>query len=398
MKILISTWSLQVGGGEVLAMNLAAELVKRGHQVVVFNQRDELIDQKLVQRLLPPEVQVLSMADKPLQRFWAHKVNALQDRLGRPAVFYEECQRTYLKECLMRHRIELISSHATFSDRLCAPVAQQLGLPLVITEHGEYSRFILEGRRDFATVLHSASRILTVSKYNQQVLQGAFTDLPPVQTVYNGVTTDNANTAAEMRQQLGIPREAFVFGLVARGIPDKGWEQATQAFRLFQSLISNQQRPAHLVLVGGSEYLRQLQVTCTEDAGIIFTGQVPNPDFYIAGFDVGLLPTYFQAEALPLAIIEYMINGKPVIATRVGGISELLAPATGAAGQLIELDAATRKPGVPMLAQAMVRYYTESALYASHAHHAQEASQQFTMSTCAAHYEDVFQQVLAASA
>lgn len=395
MRILISTWSLQIGGGEVLAMNLAAELVKRGHQVVIFNQRDELIDQDLVQRLLPPEVQVLSMADKPLLRFWAHKVNALQGRLGRPAVFYEECQQTYLKECLVRHRIELISSHATFSDRLCAPVAQQLRLPLVITEHGEYSRFVLEGRRDFAAVLHSASRILTVSKYNQQVLQGAFTDLPPVQTVYNGVTTDNAHTAAKMRQHLGIPREAFVFGLLARGIPEKGWEQATQAFRLFQGLVSDQQRPARLVLVGGGEYIQQLQVTCTAEADIVFTGQVPNPDFYIAGFDVGLLPTYFQAEALPLAIIEYMINGKPVIATRIGGISELLVPATGPAGQLIELDAATRKPGVAMLAQAMVRYYTDFALYTRHARHAQEASQQFTMSTCATHYEHAFEQVLA---
>ena len=52
MNILISTWSLQVGGGEILAMNLAAGLDRLGHQVTVFNQRAELHDAALVQRLL----------------------------------------------------------------------------------------------------------------------------------------------------------------------------------------------------------------------------------------------------------------------------------------------------------------------------------------------------------
>ena len=397
MNILISTWSLQIGGGEVLAMNLAAELVRRGHFVFIFNQRDTMIDNDLVNRLLPPQVQVLSMAEKPWGRFWAHKVNALQHRLGLPATFFERYQQAYLMECLSRYRIELISSHATFSDRLCAPVAHRMQLPLVITEHGEYSRFILEGRRDFAAVLQSACRILTVSKYNQQVLQQAVTGLPQVQTIYNGVTTDSSHNAAEMRHHLSLPDEAFVFGMVARGIADKGWEQAIQAFKQFRVGMKDK-RPVRLVLVGGSEYLNQLQLAYAADKDIVFVGQVPNPDFYIAGFDVGLLPTFFPSEALPLVIIEYMMNGKPVIATRIGGISELLESDRGFAGQLVELDAITQTPSLALLVQAMHRYYVEPDLYAKHAHNARLASQQFTMQTCTTQYEHVFQQVLVSSA
>ena len=397
MRILLSTWSLQIGGGEVLAMNLAAELVKLGHQVVFFNHRDELVDHDLVKRLLPSEVQVLSVAKKPWGKFLAHKVNALQHWLGLPATFFERYQQAYLLECLSRYRIELISSHATYSDRLCAPVAQRLQLPLVITEHGEYSQFILEGRLDFAAVLQSASRILTVSKYNQQVLQRAVTGLPQVQTIYNGVTTDSSHNAAEMRHHLALPDEAFVFGMVARGIADKGWKQAIQAFEQFRALKEDKS-PVRLVLVGGSEYLNQLQIAYAADTDIVFIGQVPNPDFYITGFDVGLLPTFFPAEALPLAIIEYMINGKPVIATRTGGISELLESDMGHAGQLVELDAITKTPSLALLVQAMRRYYVEPELYAKHAHNARLASQQFTMQTCAKQYEHVFQQVLVGSA
>jgi glycosyltransferase involved in cell wall biosynthesis len=393
MRILISTWSLQVGGGEVLAMNLAAELVRRGHRVFLFNQRAELIDEALVARLLPPAVTVLSMRNNPIASFWAYKINALQKMFGRPASFYAKRQRAHLSKCLQLHRIELISSHATFSDAMCVPVAQRLNIPVVITEHGEYGHFIADGRRDFAPVLLGAQRILTVSKYNQRVLEQALKNLPPVETIYNGVATGGTYSGAAMRQQMAIPMEAFVFGMVARGIENKGWEQAILAFQQFCAVAH--QRPVRLVLVGGSEYLLKLQATYAADTNIIFAGQVPNPDFYIAGFDVGLLPTYFRAEALPLAIIEYMTNGKPVIATHVGGISELLQPNDAAAGQLIELNALTHKPNVAAVAQAMVHYYTNSELYAMHAHNARQASQQFSMQVCAAHYEHAFNRVLA---
>ena len=62
---------------------------------------------------------------------------------------------------------------------------------------------------------------------------------------------------------------------------------------------------------------------------------------------------------------------------------------------MIELDAVTHKPDVAALVRAMTRYYTDSALYAKHAHNARQASQEFTMQVCAAHYEHAFQQVLA---
>ncbi|UOQ76175.1 glycosyltransferase family 4 protein [Hymenobacter sp. 5516J-16] len=179
MRILISTWSLQVGGGEVLAMNLAAELQRRGHEVYVFNQRAELIDHDLVARLLPPQVKVLSMADNPKSTFWAYKINALQGLLGRPATFYNQRQQAYLAECLLRYKIDVVSSHATVSDDICAPVVERLGLPLVITEHGEYTKFLQEGRRDFLPVLQVAKRILAVSDYCRHKLERAFPSLPP---------------------------------------------------------------------------------------------------------------------------------------------------------------------------------------------------------------------------
>ena len=372
----------------MLAMNLAAELHRRGHEVFVFNQRAELIDPAVVARLLPPAVKVLSMTDKPWGSFVAYKINALQHRLGKPTTFYIRRQQAYLVKCLRHYRIELVSSHSTYSDNICAPVVKRLGIPMVITEHGEYSHFLLDGRLDFAPILREAKRILTVSHYCQHNLEAAFVDLPPMETVYNGVVAV-AHDGQKMRQELEIPAEAFVFGMVSRGIEQKGWKYAVQAF--WELCLKMPAKEMRLVLVGGSAYLKQLQTECTADANIIFTGQVPNPDFYIAGFDVGLLPTCFKTEALPLAVIEYMVCGKPSIATRVGGVPELLEPPTGSTGLLVDMEIATSAPSVPMLTAAMQRYCTEPELYEAHRQNCQRASSQFTMENCAVQYEHAFE-------
>ena len=393
MRVLISTWSLQVGGGEILALNLAAGLASLGHEVIVFNQRAHLIDEALVQRLLPSSVKVLSMADRPWLSFIAYKLDAVRQRMGLKPVYYERQQQAYLAKCLRDFRIDIINSHATYSDHVCMPVAQAAHIPLVITEHGEYTQFTREGRRDFLPVLQAAQRILPVSNYCCHTLKDALPGLPPLQTIYNGVVVQQEpDSGAEMRQQLGIPPNAFVLGMVARGRADKGWQYAINAFRLLRAQATG--RPVYLVLVGGSEYLTSLEKDCAAEPDILFTGRVANPDFYVAGFDVGLLPTYFAAEALPLVIIEYMTSGKPTIATAVGGIPELVQGAIGATGQLVNLSASTKQPANEDIAAAMYLYYEDSMLYEAHVRNAKQVSRNFTMKACVEKYEQAFAQAL----
>ena len=392
MNILIATWSLQVGGGEILAMNLAAGLDQLGHQVTVFNQRAELVDEVLIKRLLPPSVRVVSMADRPWRSYWAYKFNALGQRLGIKVAWYERAQQTYFRDCLKRYRIELVNSHATYSDRLCAPVLHNTGIPFIITEHGEYTMFVREGRLpDFASTVRQADAFVTVSDYCRLVLQAGIAQLPPVQTIFNGIRVDALPAAGAMRSQLGIAASAFVFGMVARGIVEKGWEAAILAFRALREQAS---REVQLVLVGGSSYLDGLRTQYADEPGIHFIGRVPNPDFYIAGFDVGLLPSYFAGEALPLAVIEYLFYDKPVVATNVGGMQEILLDSQSgeAAGLLTPLDPTTQRPDVAALTAAMQRYAADESLYRAHQQNAHRRQAQFTLAKCVAQYETLFKQ------
>ncbi|NML68063.1 glycosyltransferase family 4 protein [Hymenobacter sp. RP-2-7] len=372
-------------------MNLAAGLAQLGHQVTIFNQRAELVDAALVKRLLPPSVRVLSMADHPRRSYWAYKLNALGQRLGLRHSLYEWAQQAYFRACLKRYQIELVNSHATYADRLCAPVLRGTGIPFIITEHGEYTMFVREGRSlSFAPTLRQADAIVTVSDYCRDVLQAGLADLPPVQTIFNGIRVDAPAAAGAMREQLGIAAGAFVYGMVARGIAEKGWEAAILAFRALRARAS---RDVQLVLVGGSDYLDGLRTQYAGEAGIHFVGRVPNPDFYVAGFDVGLLPSYFAGEALPLAVIEYLFYDKPVVATNVGGIREIVEdPASGeAAGLLTPLDPASQRPDVGALATAMQRYATDAALYAAHQQAARRRQALFSLARCVAQYEALFE-------
>ena len=373
-------------------MNLAAALDNIGHQVTIFNQRAELYDAALVQRLLPASVRILSMADRPRQSYWAYKLNALGQRLGLRYPFYERAQRAYFRACLKRYRIELVNSHATYSDQVCAPVLRETDIPFIITEHGEYTMFVREGRPlDFAPILRQANALVTVSDYCRQVLVGSIAGLPPVQTIFNGIRVDAPPAPTAMRNQLGIGAGAFVFGMVARGIAEKGWETAILACRALRPLLN---RDVQLVLVGGSDYLDALSAQYADEPGVHFVGRVPNPDFYVAGFDVGLLPSYFAGEALPLAVIEYLFYDKPVVATNVGGMSEILLDAASgdAAGLLTALDPATQRPDVPALAAAMRRYATDADLYAAHQQTARRRQASFSLAACVQQYETLFKQ------
>jgi glycosyltransferase involved in cell wall biosynthesis len=379
---------LQVGGGEILAMNLAAGLDRLGHRVVVFNQRAELHDAALVERLLPSSVRVLSMADRPRLSYWAYKLNALGQRLGLHYPFYERAQQAYFRTCLKRYQIDVVNSHATYSDRLCAPELRDMGIPFIITEHGEYTIFLLEGRQDLGPILNEASAIVTVSDYCQHQLRSAFIKLPVMRTIYNGVVTNTSYLKANTRKTLGIGEGDFIFGMAARGVELKGWEQAIEALKQVQDLWPTQK--VHFVLVGGGPYMDVLQKKYSDVVGLHFTGRVSNPDFYMVGFDVGLLPSYFPSEALPLSIIEYMTYGLPTIATHLGGIPELLIQARGRTGQLIAINEQTGKPDVAQLRNAMLLYLSNTNLYTNHANNAAEAGKEYTMEKCAKQYEQVY--------
>ena len=153
--------------------------------------------------------------------------------------------------------------------------------------------------------------------------------------VPNGIDTA-AFAAAEadrpaVRAALGIAPDAPVIGTVGRLAEVKQQGVLIRAFaRIIPAFPT-----ARLVLVGDGPLRAELEGLARSlglGGAVLFAGYQPNPERYLAAMDVFVLPS--RAEAMPLVIPEAWAAGRPVVASRVGGIPELIED--GKTGLLVE--------------------------------------------------------------
>jgi glycosyltransferase involved in cell wall biosynthesis len=126
--------------------------------------------------------------------------------------------------------------------------------------------------------------------------------------------------AAAARERLGLPTEGPVVGCVGRLVPVKDHETFFEAARRVL-----QERPdATFVLAGDGESRDRLQQAATDMLGdrVRFLGWVDDLPSLYAAFDVVALTS--KLEGTPVALIEAAAAGKPVVATNVGGVSEVV--------------------------------------------------------------------------
>ncbi len=156
--------------------------------------------------------------------------------------------------------------------------------------------------------------------------------------LYSAVDADlfSPNLRSEaIRNQLGATPENVVIGLVGRIQRIKGQrpflDAAAQVARLYPH--------TRFVLAGrGTPEQTQALREYAENAGLprenlIFLGVVDNLPEIMAAFDIGVVAS-LGSEGHSRVTLEYMASGLPIVATRVGGIPELLTE--GSEGFLIE--------------------------------------------------------------
>jgi glycosyltransferase involved in cell wall biosynthesis len=175
-----------------------------------------------------------------------------------------------------------------------------------------------------------------------------------VRVIYNGVDVERfgqLHDGAAKRRELGIPADAWVIGLVANLRPQKNHEALLRALAKLRPAVPE----AWLVLVGDWErrpVLEALADTLGIRDRVRFLGcRLDVPELYPV-FDVYCLPSHY--EGMPLTVLEAMSAGKPVVATRVVGIREIIVD--GETGLLVPPD----DPAA--LAQALLRVRRDAAL------------------------------------
>jgi len=400
MNILIAVEDLRTGGAQVFALRLAQALHEHGHQVHLYSHYPTYINYALVKQVAPDVPVVAFDAGVPGLDWTTRKVQGALRRVGRVFRWREQLVERHLRRILEKLHVQVLNSHMIKSDYVATEAAGQSRpkVPVVITMHGCYEDFLHKtterevtqrGRR----ALRDAAGLAYLTEKNLEIFSvpgvRPLADLPHAQ-IYNGFEGRfSAPDQLPSRAQLGIGEHDFVFGMVARGIAEKGWQYAIDAF----AELSAEFPQAHLLLLGSSNYLDGLKAA-NRNPHIHFVGFAPNPIDWVRLFNVGLLPSYFASESLPNCIAEYLFCGVPVVATRIGEVPQMLdVPGQGLAGVLLEQNG--RGLSDPAAFTAALRaYLTDAALLAAHQALAQQCFDKFRMARCVAAYESLFEAVV----
>lgn len=171
----------------------------------------------------------------------------------------------------------------------------------------------------------------------------------PISLAYNGV--DLARYAeplacCTLHGEFPIPVGAPIVGVVARLEPEKGHPTLLDAWPAVLAAVPN----AHLLIVGEGSQRPLLEAQALSlGKAVTFTGRRDDVPAVTAALDVAVLPSYREAQGL--SILEAMALSRPVVASAVGGIPEMIEH--GRTGLLVP----PRDPGA--LAASIVRLLTD---------------------------------------
>jgi glycosyltransferase involved in cell wall biosynthesis len=137
--------------------------------------------------------------------------------------------------------------------------------------------------------------------------------------------------AAELRKELKLGGREFLIGTMGRLVPVKGLEFFLKAARIIR-----RQRPSvKFIIVGDGPLKEALQALAREyslDRDVLFLGHRDDSHDILDLMDLFVLPSF--SEGIPMVLLEALAMARPVVATRVGGIPQVVEH--GISGLLVE--------------------------------------------------------------
>lgn len=328
-----------------------------------------------------------------------HDSSPLEDMLsatGVQLVFLERDSRHALRawgpliRLLRDERIDVLHAHMFGSNLWGVLVARLAGVPVVVAH--EHSRWLTGGPArklvDRTVIAPLADVFLTVSEQDRRsMIAAGGIDPDRVRYIPNGIVP-LPPAATSVRNELGIPDRAPVIGTLTVLRRVKALEVLVEATALLRREFADLRT---LIAGAGPEYehLRAAIHRFQLDGIVSLLGPRTDIAALLEAFDVGVLSS--DSEGSPLAIMEYAAAGKPAVATRVGGIPELIEH--GVHGLLVP----PRNPEA--LADAIASLLRDPGLRAELGANARERQQRdFDIERTVRRLEDLYEQLILARA
>jgi len=189
------------------------------------------------------------------------------------------------------------------------------------------AKMALPAKIFFQTLLSSCDCVTFVSRgLRERVIEIDDLSLPRTAITYAGVTVGDVSDdeVKRFRDAFGIPEGAIVLaaiGMTAYPFKVQGLKLLIQAVAILREtypgivLVATREGPY-------SEELREFAKRMQIEENVIFTGNVENPQVPLKLCDIYTHITL--GDGLPMALLEAMAMGKPIVATRIAGIPEAI--------------------------------------------------------------------------
>ncbi len=233
---------------------------------------------------------------------------------------------------LRQQQADLLHTQLEFADTLGSAAAKIVGIPTVSTLHTfddppKGTRLYWRLKLRWWVLRNLFDRVIAVSEGTRRHHMELGKLAPNrVITMYNGIELSRFGNGDETsrrlaRETLGIPPDAPVLITVAVLRPPKGIQYLIEALPTILKAVPN----LHYLIVGSGEHEATLK-TLAQERGVakqvIFTGVRHDIPELLAVSDLFVLPTL--GDALPTVLAEAMAAQKPIVASEVGGVPEMV--------------------------------------------------------------------------
>jgi len=309
-----------VGGIQIVTYEQSKRLLQKNYDLMVVTNRIQAPKKYVIEGINVECYESLNMGF----------------RLGIPYVIPTVTSLKTFTKAIKNCKIVHAHGHPYLTSLLAGKLAKFYGKPFVLTQHNtfiDYNNFFdqVERINDLTVgkeTLKEADKIIAVSNATKNYVVSLGAKASNVEVLHNGVDLKRfrpmPKVKEEMRRKLGIPQDAIVVLTVRRLVYKNGVDTLIDSAN-----IAVKKNPKIVFLVvGKGPDMDSVQMQIEQlgiEQNLRLTGFVPDQDLhlYYNTADLFALPSK-SGEGLPLVALEAMSCGLPVIATNVGGISEIM--------------------------------------------------------------------------